>query len=62
MENGRITKYMDKNNIVELAKKHDLNVAKSWEVSVGDIPKDIEYPVVTKAICSTIDSFSKTSY
>lgn len=62
LENGRITKYMDKNNIVELAKKHDLNVAKSWEVSVGHIPKDIEYPVVTKAICSTIDNWKADSF
>lgn len=60
-ENGRITKFMNKENINKLAIKHGLKVAKSWNVNIGEIPKDIKYPVVTKAICSTYDNWKKDS-
>lgn len=59
---GRISKYMDKNNINDLAVKHGLKVAKSWVVVPGEIPNDIEYPVVTKAIISTMDGWKKDSF
>lgn len=55
--NGRITKYMNKNSINELAVKHGLKIAKSWNVKNGEIPEDIEYPVMTKAIISTINNW-----
>lgn len=59
---GRISEYMDKDNINKLAVKHGLKIAKSWVVKPGEIPKDIEYPIVTKAIISTIDSWKKDSF
>lgn len=49
---GRITYYMDKNNINVLAQKYGLNVAKTFVVNCGEVPEKIEYPVITKAISS----------
>lgn len=51
---GRINEYMDKHNILELAKKHGLNVLKDWVCKKGEIPKDIEYPVITKSISPNV--------
>ena len=51
-ETGRITYYMNKDNMIDIALKHGLNVAKTWKVKVGEIPEDIEYPIMTKAINS----------
>lgn len=51
-EMGRIIHYMNKDNMIEVAVKHGLNVAKTWKVKVGDIPADIKYPIMTKAINS----------
>jgi D-aspartate ligase len=51
-EQGRVTHYMNKDNMIEAAKKHGLNVARTWKVKVGNIPPDIEYPVMTKAVNS----------
>lgn len=59
---GRITKYMNKETINELATKYGLDVAKSWKIKNGDIPKDIEYPVMTKAIISTINNWKDEVY
>lgn len=54
---GRITKYMNKNTINELAVKHGLKVAKSWNIKKNEIPENLEYPVMTKAIISTIENW-----
>jgi glutathione synthase/RimK-type ligase-like ATP-grasp enzyme len=35
-----------------LALKHGFNIPKTWKVRNGNIPTDIEYPVMTKAIHS----------
>ncbi len=51
-ETGRIKHYMSKDILCELAEKHGFNVAKTWKVKVGEIPEDIEYPIITKAINS----------
>lgn len=61
-KNNRIEYFMNKSNINNLAKKHGLSVAKSWEVIPGTIPDDIEYPVVTKAIISTIDHWKDDAF
>lgn len=47
---GRIMEYMDKKNILDLAKKHGLNVLESVVVNKGDIPEGLEYPIITKDI------------
>jgi len=51
-ENGRVRKYMNKDEISALAIKHGFNVAKTWKVTPGEIPEDIEFPIITKAIHS----------
>ncbi len=47
---GRINEFMDKQRILEIAKKHGFKVLDSWVVKLGEIPKGIEYPVITKDI------------
>lgn len=59
---GRITEYMDKEKMLDLASKCGLNIAKTWIVKKGEIPKDIFYPIVTKAIDSTMDHWKQDSY
>ena len=49
---GRIDYYMDKDRLCALAEKYGFNVAKRWKVNVGEIPADIEYPIITKALNS----------
>lgn len=49
---GRITYYMDKNNINNAARACGFNVAPTHVVQKGEIPEDLEYPVITKAISS----------
>jgi D-aspartate ligase len=49
-QQGRIIDYMDKFRILELAKKHGLNILDSRVVKRGDIPADLKYPIITKSI------------
>lgn len=51
-EAGKITHYMSKDLLNELVAKHGIRTARTWKVKVGDIPTDIEYPVMTKAMNS----------
>lgn len=47
---GRINDYMDKFRILELAKKHGLNILDSRVVRRGEVPEDLLYPIITKSI------------
>lgn len=49
---NRISFYMNKWEICRLAKKHGLNFADSCFVKRGEIPSNIEYPVITKPATS----------
>ena len=51
-ETGRVSRFMNKYDLNFAAEKCGFKVLKSWVVSYDDIPKDIEYPVITKAIDS----------
>ena len=51
---GRINEFMDKNNILELAKKHGLNVLEARVCKRGEIPEGLGYPVITKSISPTV--------
>ena len=53
-EHGRINYFMDKNNILELAKKHGLNVLESRVCKKGEIPERLRYPVITKSISPVV--------
>lgn len=50
--NGRISEFTNKRNLCELARKHGCNIAKSWPVKKGEMPKDIEFPIITKPMTS----------
>lgn len=54
---GRITEFMNKNSINELAVKHGLNVLDAVVASTGDIPDGLQYPVITKTIASTVGAW-----
>ncbi len=53
-EAGRIRHYMNKDVLNALAVKHGFNIPKTWKVRPREceIPEDIIYPVMTKAIHS----------
>ena len=56
-EKGRVAYFQNKSNILKMAEKHNIPFLKTWVVNKGDIPKDIEYPIITKAIISTLDNW-----
>jgi D-aspartate ligase len=49
-EKERITQYMDKKAILDLAKRCGLKVLDTCVVDRGTVPEDIEYPIITKSI------------
>lgn len=51
-ENGRIRRFMNKDELNRLALKHGFNIPRTWKVSPGEIPEDLEYPIMTKAVHS----------
>lgn len=51
---GILTKYMNKDSINKLAIKHGCNVLNSVVVNRGELPKSLNYPVITKAITPTL--------
>lgn len=56
-QKGRIKKYMDKDVLNELAISCGFKVPKTWKIVDKVIPKDVEYPVITKAINSFGDEW-----
>ena len=48
--NGRIAHFQNKEVLYKLAEKHGMRVARVWRVKKGEIPDDIEYPIITKPI------------
>lgn len=53
-EAGRITEFMDKEKILELAKKHGLKVLDTRVLNKGEIPADLDYPIITKSISPNV--------
>lgn len=47
---GRINEFMNKQKILEIAKKYGFDVLDSQVVEVGTIPKGLKYPIITKDI------------
>lgn len=56
-KNGKIKKYMNKDLLCDLAVKHGFNIPKTWKVKPGEVPNDLEYPIMTKAINSFGDEW-----
>lgn len=59
---GRINEYMNKEFILQLAKKHGFNVLETYVVKVGEIPDGIVYPVITKDIDPNSGSWKSDVY
>ena len=53
-EKGRINFYMDKYNILKLAKKCGLNILETKVCKRGEIPLDVSYPIITKSISPVV--------
>lgn len=51
---GRIEEFMDKNNILECAKRHGLKVLETRVMNHGEVPEDLEYPIITKSISPNV--------
>lgn len=49
-EKGRVTYYMDKDNICQAAKECGFAIAYSEVLKRGEMPKSIHYPVITKTL------------
>ena len=56
-EQGRITYFMDKNIQNQLAVKHGFQLLDTYVANIGEIPDNLEYPVMTKAIISTLNNW-----
>lgn len=61
-EKGRISKYMDKFKILELAKKHGLKILDTICVDKGIIPENIKYPIITKSISPVVGGWKSDVY
>ncbi len=59
---GRINEFMNKQYILDVAKKHGFHVLDSWVVSKGEIPENIQYPVITKDISPNSGSWKSDVY
>lgn len=49
-QTGRINEFMNKETILQLAKKHGFNILDTVVVERGVIPEGIKYPIITKDI------------
>lgn len=53
-EDGKITKYIDKYNILQLAKKHGLKTLETYTVKRGTVLDHLPYPIITKSISPNV--------
>lgn len=59
---GKISEYLNKQTIGKLALKHGLNFLDSMVVKNGQLSEKIEYPVITKAIDSTVSGWKNDMF
>lgn len=59
---GRVTKYMDKKQILDIAEKHGLKVLPTVVTDRGVVPENLEYPVITKAMSPTEADWKKNVF
>lgn len=52
-EKGRITKMMEKEQMIKMALESGIDVPKTEVVKVGEKPMTLHYPILTKAVIST---------
>lgn len=61
-EQGIITHYLDKKNISDLAVAKGCKALNYEVVEPGQLPNNLHYPVITKAINSTLDNWKADSF
>lgn len=61
-EKGRISYFINKENIMACAKRHGLNVLESVTVKRGEIPEDLQYPIITKAVDPTVGAWKNDMF
>lgn len=59
---GRITYFMEKERLCLLAKKHGLMIPETYKVDKGEIPKNLHYPVLTKADDSLMPDWKSVTH
>ena len=53
-EQGRITRTMEKKEMIRMAVECGIDIPKTEVVKVGELPKSLRYPILTKAVISTM--------
>lgn len=53
-EKGRITEFMNKKNILDLAQRHGLNILPTVVLNHGEVREDLQYPILTKSISPNV--------
>lgn len=61
-QQGIVTQYMDKENICNLAVKCGAQIAKTEMVKPGTMPSEVHFPLITKAIISTLGGWKSDSF
>lgn len=56
-QKNRISEFIDKSNIYKLAEKYGLKVLKAVTVKKGEIPADLQYPIITKPVSSNLGAW-----
>ena len=56
-QQGTITKYLDKKTITDLAVEKGCKALRYEVVEKGKLPQDLTYPVITKAVSSTLSNW-----
>ncbi len=59
---GRVTEFLNKETIGKLALKNGLNFLEAVAVKKGEIPENLEYPIITKAIDSTVGGWKNDMF
>lgn len=53
-EQGRISRTMEKKEMIRMAVECGIDIPKTEVVDVGELPKSLRYPILTKSVISTI--------
>lgn len=59
---GRVTEFMDKKRILEIAERHGMRVLPTVAAEKGRIPDNLEYPVITKSMSPTDADWKKNAF
>lgn len=61
-EKSRISYFINKKNILECAKRHGLKVLDTIVVKKGEIPDNLDYPIITKAEDPTVGAWKNDMF